>query len=235
MGTLKCISLKNCDFTFNMFLFCNTQNLYFLRKSSLCIGSFPRKVVFGITNESEFDTEKSFVIDLSIITNLYKVLTNILLKLKNTKEPSELLEFATENHKTYFWRVTDSEKVDLIIKIGDVTSFQICLDYIQFNELLYAISESILPILCLKTCDIDFFEFILHREIPIRELIVMVDNVDKFESMINNTSFALQKYRYYTLFKLNFDVIFILNKLKKFVVHDFLPNNAKHLLTALHV
>ena len=89
--------------------------------------------------------------------------------------------------------------------------------------------------MCLKTCDIDFFEFILHREIPIRDLIVMVNNVEKFESVIINTAFAVQKYRYYTLFKLNFDVIFILNKLKKFVVHDFLPNNPQHLLTALHV
>ena len=206
-----------------------------MRKSKLCIGSFPRTIVFGICNESKFDADKSFVIDLSIVTDLYKTVTKILLQLKNDKVASELFQFATVDDKTYHWKVTDSQKVDLIIKLSEEILFQICLDYPQFNELLYAISESVLPILCLKNCDIDFFEYVLRLELPIRELVTMANEIEKFNSVIAKTSFVTEKYRYFTIFKLNFDIIFILNKLKKFIVLQILPNNAESLLNAIQV
>ena len=204
-----------------------------MRKSVLCIGSFPRTIVFGVGNESEFHKDKSFIIDLSIVTDLYKAVTKILLQLKNDEKLSDVFQFATVENKTYHWKVSDSEMVDLVIKADGKIVFQISLDYPQFNELLYAISESILPILCLKNCDIDFFQYILRLELPIRELVAMANEIEKFDLVIMKSSFVKEKYRYFTIFKLNFDIVFILNKLKNFIVHDLLPNNAESLLKAI--
>ena len=57
--------------------------------------------------------------------------------------------------------------------------FKINLDYVQFNELNYTISESIIPTLCLKNFEAEFLDFLVDMELT--ELI----KITHFETFSN--------------------------------------------------
>lgn len=217
-----------------MFLFQNTLYLHFLRKSSLCIGSYPRTLIIGNTTGIEFDAEKSFVFDLSNFVKFYVVLTDILQEFrqdKNTQKEQYSL-FALE---PYYWQMSQQENLKLCIKKQDSVLFEVSFNYIQFNELLYAVSECIMPCLCLKNEDYEFFNFVLSLNVETRSLIKYSMEIDNFSELIKETPYVSQKFKVFSLLKLNLDVLFVLLKLKKFVLSEFLPNDPKTLLESVKV
>ena len=115
----------------------------------------------------------------------------------------------------------------LTSKEGDKITFSLKFNFHQFNELIYCISQSVIPSLSLKNKESEFLSFLIENEI---ENFVELTNLVKFNVFVNQTSYKNASCKMFCLFNYYIDVIFIVYKLKKFCNKTLLPNNLLPLL-----
>lgn len=197
----------------------------FLRNCALFVLTYPRTLVIG----KDCDEENSIYLDLSNLKQFYLTILAILDRFRQTRATDKnetLKEICSHRDFTYYYKF-DKETVSFIVKKGDLEILAISLDYPQFNELLYTISESIIPMLCLTNLEAEFFEYIL--EVDVVDLVKLIQ-FDKFCEQIHGSKYDVYSSQLFRLYKFYLDVLFITLKLKKFANPNLLPNNLQSLL-----
>lgn len=200
--------------------------LLFLRQTHLFIKAYPRTIIIGECADYSVCEETAFIIDLCNLQSLYLNIVEILNCFRKNAMNKKTV-FAINKENTYSWEKTSEDCINLFNSREDKNILSLTLNYKQTNELLYGISEAIIPCLCLENYEEEFVHFILNADIVD---LVKATNYDLFNKILEDTPFKTDSSKLFGLFKFYLDIIFILLKLKKFCNNLLLPNNLEPLL-----
>jgi len=193
---------------------------FFLRKSPLCVTALHFQIVVEDINQNQ-----KFIFHISNLMFFYLSLLKILSIFREAE--TNKIGDKLGDCDTYFWEMSSCEEVVLYIKNDGKVEYRSKFDYFQFNELLYAISLSIVPSLSLDNSEAEFFVFLLESEI---EDFVNLKSIINFRNFLSKSPFQNNTLRLYCVFNFYLDIIFINWRLKKFINHELLPNSLKPLL-----
>lgn len=180
------------------------------------MASFCRTLLFGNCTFEDFN--EYFEFDLSEFMELFKALKKILQYFCETSENFKSFQFCKSyNCETYM--VDSKPNIKLSKSNGH---YSIEMNYVQFNELIFAISQTIIPTLGIKNSDSEFIDSLIDADI---QALVQLQDYDKFISYFEHSKFGANASQNFRIFKTNFDLIYILHKLKKFCNVNLLPQN----------
>jgi len=196
----------------------------FLRNILLFVSAYPRYIEFGSTEHQEI----IFTFDLGNIKAFYKSFLKIvqLLRGNSSEENGDKITDVGEN--SYFWKISKPDQVCFLIKRNDKMIGKIDLNYLQFNELLYTVYQSLILSISVQNSDAQFVHFILDMEI---KNILSYTSLEKFNNLLAETSFATDSYKYFIFYNYYLEIFFILMKFKKFCNLQLLPNNLEPILS----
>lgn len=187
-----------------------------LRTLQITVASFPRTVLIG---KCTFDQFINYVvIDLSDFMTLFKALKKVLQFFCDSLQNFESIEIC--NH--FICETLMSESEPLIKLHNKSVDFMLEMNYVQFNELVFAVSNTILPGLCFRNCDAEFIESLIDADI---QALIKLQELDHFIAYFKESKYSDESVRYFRIFKTNFDIIYILHKLKKFCNFNLLPQS----------
>jgi len=201
--------------------------ILFLRKSELFFSVYPRTIVFGKCCNRKVDETKAFTFDLTLLLKLYEALIHILNTLKDPNLVTKEEEICSYNSHNYRWLILN-ESVILVNECSQIEILKIELDYYQLNEVIFALSEVILPSLQLNDYELEFFDHLLNSEVT---NLIELTQKERFLDIVKHTKFEAQFFKLFKLFKFYLDIIFIVSKLKMICNQKFLPTYLEPLLT----
>jgi len=202
--------------------------ILFLRYSNVFLCVYPRLFNIGTCENGIINENNCFTFDLCHLSKLYSTLVEILTLMKESALNEEKVQkFCEFENRCYFWRMKDSNSVIWSNQNGDNEILRLTFSYLQLNEVIFSIYESIVPMLCLKNFDAQFIDSLVDMD-PVE--LHRLTKASNFYDFLRESKFENESYRLFHLFKFYLDVIFIFAKLKKFCNHELLPNNIKPLL-----
>jgi len=189
--------------------------------------AYPRVIKFGQCCDGKLNEKDCFRFDLSLMKPFYTFMINVLEIMRGNANFEEKIEkIADFSNQSYFWKMSNPDYLSLIIKENDQILLQINFDYIQFNEFLYTIYQTLILSIGYEDCDCEFIHFVLSNEIDI----IKMTKIENFKQILQNSAFETNIFKYFTFFNFYLEIFFILFKLKKFCNLHFLPNNIETIL-----
>jgi len=147
--------------------------------------------------------------------------------LKETALDNEKFEKIADNgHRSYFWSMTCTDSLSLLIKENENIILEINLDYFQFNELLYSIYQTLILAIGLQNLECEFVHFLLNEN---RDFVALT-KIENFKQILVNTNFEKDTFKFFVFYNHYLDILFILYKVKKFCNFALLPNNLESIL-----
>lgn len=201
-----------------------------LRLTDIFVAAFPRKIIFGVANNNFFKTKQSFCIDLEFLKLFYIAIVQILSNFQSESlEKINCIEIYQYEGLSYYWQMHNTENVKFVLKEGETIVYKLLFNYLQFNELIFVISECILPCLSLKSIELMFLES--ATKLDVLQLIELNDlqNVQSYVEKLKEP-FCKEHFKYKILLHYNLDIIITINRIKFLANDQILPNNLKSVL-----
>ena len=163
-----------------------------LKQHTIFLSAYPGKIVFGESTQTGYQHLKYFQFNHFQILELYIAIVNILKYLvsDNNPECEKGLILKISVNQVYFWLCKrihlnniESKVVKIAIEYGSECVYEITFNFEQLNYLINGISTSILPCLCLKNIERQFFSY--ASEETSSEIIKLM-NFENCHKLLNN-------------------------------------------------
>ena len=148
---------------------CKTINL---KSSDIFISSYPGKVIFGNISRHRYAKCSYFQFLTFELYYLYLSLVSIIKALLSSEnELSKKLILKVNEDLSYWWSIVtvnlpnEERKCVQILLQNSSLNYRITFTLDQLNDFISALSEIIVPTLCLKSVEREFFEFVSDQEI----------------------------------------------------------------------
>lgn len=213
-----------------MFQFQNAKLLIPLRLSDLFEASYPRKIIFGCYEESNFSFKKSIIVDLENIQKFYQNIIELISAFQNDPvTPTEPKRFAFYDNYDYSWQISLAGNICFIVSCKDEILSKFSFQFEQFNELLFVFTQCILPSLCLSNEELDFLTLASKSKFL---SLIELKNSSEIETFISelNPKYKKEYFKYKILILYHLDIILIINKLNEFCNVELLPNQIESLI-----
>ena len=165
-----------------------------LKTTNIFCSAFPGKIVFGNISKQSYSKQNYFEFLSFELFYLYISIVNIIKTFISNENnlPSKNLILKLNEDVSYLWSISKTNEeqkcIELILEFKEEILYKIVFNLDQVNDFVNALSEIILPALCLEIIQRQFFDFISNQEISI---IVGLDNqkglliLNEFKKMNN--------------------------------------------------
>ena len=171
--------------------FSNSCKTIALKQENIFISAFPGAIIFGEVCPTGFLENKCFRFNHYQLFELYLALVSLIKfhisEAENSNEKGIILTL--RNEELYYWcasKIIFNQTETKIIKFGIEqklqTVFELLLEYEDLNNLINALSQMILPCLCLNPLERSIFDFASEQDIT---TLVTLTNPKIIEQFIN--------------------------------------------------
>ena len=141
-----------------------------LKKSEVFLSAFPGKIIFGHIIEENYPKLQYFQFFhfefFKLYLSLVEIINNCIIEENSEIKKTDLI-IKLSDEVSYFWciEIGDIKLIQFVLEYKSIINYKLNFTLDQLNDLIYSLSVSILPCLCLKHLERDFLEYIAEQEI----------------------------------------------------------------------